>query len=95
LSLNKKLDKVEAPSSRGLFPPPVERKQVEERVGVGVNLVYAAIRREAETTLNRPLATLTWSASIAKATGNTIGGVSGCARWGHPQVVGGKDQARM
>jgi formate-nitrite transporter family protein len=42
-----------------------EKKQVEERVAVGVNVVYEAIRREGEVELARPAAALAWSALAA------------------------------
>jgi formate-nitrite transporter family protein len=42
-----------------------EKKQVEERVAVGVTVVYEAIRREGEVELRRPAAALAWSALAA------------------------------
>ena len=42
-----------------------EKKQVEERVAVGVNVVYEAIRLEGEVELTRPAAALAWSALAA------------------------------
>jgi formate-nitrite transporter family protein len=42
-----------------------EEKQVKDRVAVGVNVVYEAIRREGEIELHRPLAALGWSALAA------------------------------
>ena len=42
-----------------------EKKQVEERVAIGANVVYEAIRREGEDELNRPVAVLGWSAFAA------------------------------
>jgi formate-nitrite transporter family protein len=44
---------------------PAEKKQVEERVAVGVNVVYEAIRLEGEVELARPAAALAWSALAA------------------------------
>jgi hypothetical protein len=42
-----------------------EKKQVEERVAVGVTIVYEAIRREGEVELRRPAAAWAWSALAA------------------------------
>lgn len=53
-------------------PPPeaaistrAEKKQVEERLAIGANVVYETIRREGEDELNRPAAALAWSAFAA------------------------------
>jgi len=55
-------------------PPPAEittittraeKKQVEERVAIGANVVYETIRREGEDELSRPVAALAWSAFAA------------------------------
>jgi len=43
----------------------IEQKQVEERVAVGANVVYEAIRREGESELARPMAALAWSGLAA------------------------------
>ena len=42
-----------------------EKKQVEERIAVNVNVVYEAIRREGEVELRRPAAALAWSGFAA------------------------------
>ncbi|MGH9643800.1 MAG: formate/nitrite transporter family protein [Terriglobales bacterium] len=42
-----------------------EKKQVEERVAIGANVVYEAIRREGEEELSRTVAALAWSAFAA------------------------------
>ncbi len=42
-----------------------EKKQAEERVAVGVNVVYEAIRRKGEVELARPAAALAWSGLAA------------------------------
>jgi len=42
-----------------------EKKQVEERLAVNVNVVYEAIRREGEVELRRPAAALAWSGFAA------------------------------
>ncbi len=42
-----------------------EKKQVEERVAIGANVVYEAIRREGEEELSRTVAALGWSAFAA------------------------------
>lgn len=43
----------------------VEKKQVEERVAIGANVVYEAIRREGDEELKRPNAALAWSGLAA------------------------------
>lgn len=43
----------------------VEKKQVEERVAIGANVVYETIRREGEDELQRPSAALAWSGLAA------------------------------
>lgn len=57
--------KSEQPSDSGAITTAAEKKQVEERVAVGVNVVYEAIRREGEVELRRPAAALAWSALAA------------------------------
>src|SRR6202034_4806255 len=42
-----------------------EQKQVEDRVAIGANVVYEAIRREGDDELHRPPAALAWSAFAA------------------------------
>jgi hypothetical protein len=42
-----------------------EQKQVEDRVAIGVNVVYEAIRREGDDELQRPAMALAWSALAA------------------------------
>ena len=42
-----------------------EKKKVEERVAIGANVVYEAIRREGEDELSRPVSALAWSAFAA------------------------------
>jgi len=49
----------------GAVTTPIEKKQVQERVAVGVNVVYEAIRLEGEIELARPAAALAWSAFAA------------------------------
>jgi formate/nitrite transporter FocA (FNT family) len=44
---------------------PAEKKQVEERVAIGANVVYETIRREGEDELRRPPAALAWSGFAA------------------------------
>src|SRR5271155_4865298 len=44
---------------------PAEKKQVEERVAIGANVVYETIRREGEDELQRPSAALAWSGLAA------------------------------
>ena len=69
----------------------VEKRQVEERVAVGVNVVYEAIRQEGETELHRPAAALAWSALAAGLSmGFSFIAEALIAALGHSQVVGGK-----
>lgn len=42
-----------------------EKKQVDERVAIGANVVYETIRREGEDELGRPVSALAWSAFAA------------------------------
>jgi formate-nitrite transporter family protein len=42
-----------------------EKKQVEERVAIGANVVYETIRREGEDELQRPSSALAWSGLAA------------------------------
>jgi formate-nitrite transporter family protein len=42
-----------------------EQKQVEERMAIGANVVYEAIRREGDEELNRPAIALAWSGLAA------------------------------
>lgn len=42
-----------------------EKKQVEERVAIGANVVYETIRREGEDELHRTVSALAWSAFAA------------------------------
>jgi formate/nitrite transporter FocA (FNT family) len=42
-----------------------EKKLVKERVAIGANIVYEAIRREGEDELARPASALAWSALAA------------------------------
>ena len=55
---------IEVPTD-GAITTPAEKKQVEERVAVGVNVVYETIRREGEVELARTAAALAWSALAA------------------------------
>ncbi|HTZ46462.1 MAG TPA: hypothetical protein VMH20_02655 [Verrucomicrobiae bacterium] len=69
----------------------VEKRQAEERVAVGVNVVYEAIRQEGETELHRPAAALAWSALAAGLSmGFSFIAEALIAALGHSQVVGGK-----
>jgi formate/nitrite transporter FocA (FNT family) len=63
--MNKKPAKSELTSPEEAISTRAEQKQVEERVAVGVNVVYEAIRREGEMELSRPPAALAWSALAA------------------------------
>jgi formate-nitrite transporter family protein len=56
---------LDSPRESGPVTTQAEQKQVEERVAVGVNVVYEAVRREGEVELRRPAAALAWSALAA------------------------------
>ena len=56
---------VEIVASDGPITTRTEKKQVEERLAIGANVVYETIRREGEDELRRPAAALAWSALAA------------------------------
>jgi formate-nitrite transporter family protein len=64
-SVTDKLSENEVSVESGAVTTPAEKKQAEERVAVGVNVVYEAIRLEGEIELARPAAALAWSAFAA------------------------------
>ncbi len=65
-SLNKKPAKTDPPRDHGLtVSTPAEKKQVEERLAIGANVVYETIRREGEEELRRTVDALAWSAFAA------------------------------
>jgi formate/nitrite transporter FocA (FNT family) len=49
----------------GTISTAVEKKQVEERLAIGANVVYETVRREGEDELNRAVSALAWSAFAA------------------------------
>ncbi len=57
--------KEDAVSSAGPISTRAEQKQVEERLAIGVNVVYETIRREGESELRRPASDLAWSGLAA------------------------------
>jgi formate/nitrite transporter FocA (FNT family) len=63
--MNKKSEKAAMSPSGAAISTPAERKQVEERLAIGANVVYETIRREGEDELQRPAAALAWSAFAA------------------------------
>jgi formate/nitrite transporter FocA (FNT family) len=63
--LNRKPKKDDLASPEVAISTRAELKQVEERISVGVNVVYETIRREGEMELCRPAAALAWSALAA------------------------------
>src|ERR1700722_4734957 len=65
LIMNKKSEKAALPPSGTAISTAGERKQVEERLAIGANVVYETIRREGEDELHRPAAALAWSAFAA------------------------------
>jgi formate-nitrite transporter family protein len=63
--VNKRQLKIESPSPQGTISTLAEKKQVEERLAIGANVVYETIRREGEEELRRTVAALAWSALAA------------------------------
>jgi formate-nitrite transporter family protein len=61
----KKQAKPEPPPEISTITTRAEKKQVEERVAIGANVVYETIRREGEDELSRPVSALAWSAFAA------------------------------
>jgi formate-nitrite transporter family protein len=61
----KKQLKVEPPAVESTITTRVEKKQVEDRVAIGANVVYETIRREGEEELRRKASALAWSAFAA------------------------------
>lgn len=64
--LNKKQSKSDLPSEEPVtVTTRAEKKQVEERLAIGANVVYETIRREGEEELRRTASALAWSAFAA------------------------------
>jgi formate/nitrite transporter FocA (FNT family) len=64
--MNKKPLKVELPADKLLtISTRAEKKQVEERLAIGANVVYETIRLEGEEELHRTASALAWSAFAA------------------------------
>jgi formate/nitrite transporter FocA (FNT family) len=64
--MKEKTEKNKGPALEGVtISTRAEQKQVEERVAIGANVVYEAIRREGDDELRRPTAALAWSAFAA------------------------------
>jgi formate/nitrite transporter FocA (FNT family) len=63
--MNKKPAKDDLPSADAAISTRAEKKQVEERLAIGANVVYETIRREGEEELRRPPAALAWSGFAA------------------------------
>jgi formate/nitrite transporter FocA (FNT family) len=57
--------KEEVPAVEGTITTRAEKKQVEERLAIGANVVYETIRREGEDELHRTPSALAWSALAA------------------------------
>jgi formate-nitrite transporter family protein len=57
--------KEEPPAVEGTITTRAEKKQVEERLAIGANVVYETIRREGEDELHRTPSALAWSALAA------------------------------
>src|SRR6202034_727106 len=65
-TMKEKTEKVKGTAPEGVtISTRAEHKQVEERVAIGANVVYEAIRREGDDELHRPPAALAWSAFAA------------------------------
>lgn len=58
-------EKRELVDAEGPITTRTELKQVEERVAIGANVVYEAIRREGDDELRRPAQALAWSGLAA------------------------------
>lgn len=58
-------EKRELVDAEGPITTRAELKQVEERVAIGANVVYEAIRREGDDELRRPAQALAWSGLAA------------------------------
>jgi formate/nitrite transporter FocA (FNT family) len=56
---------VDPSTGEGTISTRAEKKQVEERLAIGANVVYETIRREGEEELQRPATALAWSALAA------------------------------
>jgi formate-nitrite transporter family protein len=63
--MNRKPAKVDPPASETTITTRAEKKQVEERLAIGANVVYETIRREGEEELHRTASALAWSAFAA------------------------------
>jgi formate-nitrite transporter family protein len=64
--MHKKQPKTDPPAAEvTAITTRAEKKQVEDRVAIGANVVYEAIRREGEEELSRPASALAWSAFAA------------------------------
>jgi formate-nitrite transporter family protein len=64
-SVNKKAAKEQNVEPEGTISTAAERKQVEERLAIGAQVVYETIRREGEDELRRPVSALAWSGLAA------------------------------
>jgi len=62
---SQKSEKSELVDAEGPITTRTELKQVEERVAIGANVVYEAIRREGDDELHRPAQALAWSGLAA------------------------------
>src|SRR6204780_2586303 len=63
--MNKKESKADSPAGAGTISNRAEKKQVEDRLAIGANVVYETIRREGEDELHRTASALAWSAFAA------------------------------
>jgi formate/nitrite transporter FocA (FNT family) len=63
--MNKKQAKADPATTESTISTRAEKKQVEERLAIGANVVYETIRREGEEELHRPASALAWSAFAA------------------------------
>ena len=63
--MNKKPARIDSQLGESTISTRTEKKQVEERLAIGANVVYETIRREGEEELRRTPASLAWSAFAA------------------------------
>lgn len=63
--MDKKQEKDDSLPTKGTISTRTEKKQVEERLAIGPQVVYETIRREGEEELQRTASSLAWSALAA------------------------------
>lgn len=64
-AMNRKVAPVDSPEFEGPISTRAEKKQVEERLAIGPQVVYETVRREGEEELRRTVSALAWSGFAA------------------------------